>query len=227
MLEQLSASRAARRIPPGRVFLAAALHGAVIFGAVKVTGKPADQEAPRRVDLIQVAFHSPDPEPETSAPEQSELAAAPSLDAFLTPPVDVPPAIPLLVPGPAIDLASLRRSTTAADLLRATAPVRSSGLVLASGDVDEPAAVIRQPSPRYPPVLQQAGFEGRVMLEFIIDTTGHPEPASLRVIERSRDGFDAAALETIEHSLFRPARVGGRPVRQRTLQWVVFRIAPD
>ena len=58
----------------------------------------------------------------------------------------------------------------------------------------------------------------------MIDTAGHPEPASIRVIERSREGFDAAALETIQHSLFRPARVRGGVVRQRTLQWVVFRI---
>ena len=90
--------------------------------------------------------------------------------------------------------------------------------------VDEPAAIIRQPSPRYPPVLQQAGIEGRVLLEFIIDSTGHPEAGSLRVIERSAAGFDGAALETIERSLFRPARFRGRAVRQRTLQAIVFRV---
>jgi TonB family protein len=227
MLEQLSASSAPRRIPPGRVLLAAAFHGAVIFGAIKATGTREEPRQPRQVDLIQVAAPTQDPEPETASPEQSEVAAAPSLDEFLTPPVDVPPAIPPLVAGPAFDLTALRRSEALTGLLLAVAPARAGGLVLAAGDVDEPASVVRQPSPRYPPVLQQAGFEGRVMLEFIIDTTGHPEPASLRIIERSREGFDAAALETIEHSLFRPARVAGKPVRQRTLQWVVFRIVPQ
>ena len=228
MLEQLSASRATRRIPPGRVLLAAAVHGAVILGAVKVTGNRTDPKEPgRQVELIHVAVPSPDPEPETPSAEQSEVTAAPSLDEFLTPSVDVPPTIPPLVAGPAFDLSSLRRSEVLTGLLVAVTSARSAGLVLAAGDVDEPASVLRQPSPPYPPVLQQAGFEGRVLLEFIIDTTGHPELASLRVIEHSREGFDAAALETIEHSLFRPARVGGRLVRQRTLQWVVFRIAPE
>jgi TonB family protein len=227
MLDLLSASRASRRLQPGRVLLAAALHSAIILGAVKATGKPADSKEARRVELIQLPAPPGDPEPETAAPEQSEVTAAPSLDDFLAPPVDVPPAIPPLVPGPAFDLSVLRRSDAPTGLLLAVAPARAAGLVLAAGDVDEPASVLRQPSPRYPPVLQQAGFEGRVLLEFVIDTTGHPEPGSLRVIERTREGFDAAAVETIEHSLFRPARVGGKPVRQRTLQWVVFRMAPE
>ena len=93
--------------------------------------------------------------------------------------------------------------------------------------VDEPAVVVHQPSPRYPPALQQAGREGRVLVEFIIDTTGHLEGASLRVLESSHPGFEAAAGETIRRSVFRPAKVRGEPVRQRTIQAVTFRILPD
>jgi protein TonB len=98
--------------------------------------------------------------------------------------------------------------------------------VLAAAQVDEPAVVLHQPSPRYPPVLQQAGIEGRVLLEFIIDTTGHMETESLRVLETSNPGFNAAAGETVRRSIFRPARVHGGAVRQRTIQSIAFRIVP-
>jgi protein TonB len=141
--------------------------------------------------------------------------------------VDVPPSIPPLIPGPAFTVSALRRALEPGALLRVAPGSGGGDRIRAVGEVDEPASVLLQPAPRYPPVLQAAGLEGRVLLEFVIDTAGHPEPASLRIIERSREGFDAAALETLERSLFRPARVGGRTVRQRTLQWVVFRIAPS
>jgi len=101
------------------------------------------------------------------------------------------------------------------------------GAVLAQAEVDQPAEAIHQPKPRYPPVLQHAGIEGRVLVEFIIDTVGHVEPTSLRVVESSNAGFEAAAGETLRRSVFRPARVQGRPVRQRAIQVVAFRITPE
>ena len=76
-------------------------------------------------------------------------------------------------------------------------------------------------------MLQHAGIEGRVMVEFIIDTTGHMEAPSLRVLESSNPGFDLAAGGTVRRSVFRPARVHGSPVRQRTIQSIAFRIVPD
>lgn len=225
MLEQLASSRASRRLQPGRVLLAAALHGLVIFGAIRATAPAGDRSAGRQIPVIDMVLPaSRDPEPVTAPDDGAAVVAAPALDDFLSPPLDVPPSIPPITPGPAFDLKGLRRGLEPGTILRGAPGAGASGHILAAGEVDEPASVLLQPSPRYPPVLKAAGLEGRVLLEFVIDTTGHPEPASLRVIERTREGFDAAALETLERSLFRPARVGGRKVRQRTLQWVGFRI---
>jgi protein TonB len=144
-------------------------------------------------------------------------------------PTDALTSIPPVTPGPAIDPAMLRRILASG--IPGSNPAGGDSLalhrVLAAGQVDEAAVVVHQPSPRYPPVLQQAGIEGRVLVEFIIDTAGHMEAASLRVLESSNPGFDAAAGETVARSLFRPARVRGAPVRQRTVQSIVFRIAPE
>jgi len=223
MLDRLSASRAPGRLAPGRVLLAAALHGAVIFGAIKATAPDAAPPAPREVRLVDLVLSSPDPEPAAASAEPEGIAAAPQLEELIAPPSDVPVTIPPIKAGPALDLSRFRTIAPGPT----AAPAGTPGMearIIAAGEADDPASVLYQPSPRYPPVLQAAGLEGKVLLEFVIDTAGHPEPASLRVIERTREGFDAAALETIQRSLFRPARVRGTVVRQRTLQWVVFRI---
>jgi protein TonB len=132
-----------------------------------------------------------------------------------------------VIDGPALDPERVRRILGTPGL---PGPVSGDSAgpdrIFAAAIVDEPAAALRQPAPRYPPALQQAGIEGRVLLEFVIDTTGHAEAASLRVIETS-NGFDAAAMEAVERSLFRPARVRGRPVRQLTRQAIAFRIGRE
>ena len=64
-------------------------------------------------------------------------------------------------------------------------------------------------------------------MEFIIDTTGRLEPGSTKVLASTHRGLEAAARETLERSLFRPARLAGRALRQRTLQAIAFRLRPD
>ena len=85
-----------------------------------------------------------------------------------------------------------------------------------------PAALISEPAPRYPPVLQQIGLSGRVLLQFVVDTTGHVELASIHVIESTHEGFEPPAREVVAAAIFHPARLGSRPVRQLAQQGVRF-----
>lgn len=226
MLDKLSASGAHRRVEPGRVMLAAAAHLLVIFGAIRLTTPEEGPVGARVVRVVDMVLEQPNPAPETapvtSAAAETEIVTAPVLE-LLAPPPEVPLGIPAIVKTPPIDASVLRRAVAAIPVSREGAAA-AAGRIVSAGEADDPASVLFQPAPRYPPVLQAAGLEGRVLLEFVIDTTGHAEPASLRVIERTAEGFDVAARETIEHSLFRPGRIRGRLVRQRTLQWVAFRI---
>jgi TonB family protein len=89
-----------------------------------------------------------------------------------------------------------------------------------------PAAVVSQPPPRYPAPLQALGIEGRVLVEFVIDTSGHVEPGSVRALESTHPAFEKAAHEAMIKSLFQPARLSGHPVRQLTRQAVEFVAAP-
>jgi TonB family protein len=86
----------------------------------------------------------------------------------------------------------------------------------------QPAAVVSQPLPRYPAILAAIGIEGRVIVEFVIDTMGKVEPASIRAAESTHPAFESAARATMLASVFRPARLGIRPVRQLTRQSVRF-----
>ncbi|HXG98653.1 MAG TPA: energy transducer TonB [Gemmatimonadales bacterium] len=85
--------------------------------------------------------------------------------------------------------------------------------VYADGAVDERAEIVSAPPLDYPPALRQAGLQGRVTVQAVIDTLGRAEPASLKVITHPNTAFDQSARAYVLHVVFRPARVKGRTVR--------------
>jgi protein TonB len=90
--------------------------------------------------------------------------------------------------------------------------------------VDQPAMVVSQPTPEYPAVLKAAQLEGRVVLEFVVDTMGAVEPHSVTVLESTHPGFGRSAVESVLGSRFTPAKIRGAAVRQVVRQGVSFRI---
>ncbi len=86
----------------------------------------------------------------------------------------------------------------------------------------EPAVLISQPEPKYPPVLEEARLSGVVVLRFVVDTTGRVEGASIRVIESTHEAFEASARESVAGAVFRPAHLGARAVRQLAEQPIRF-----
>lgn len=229
MFDKLLSSRTKREVAPVRGLMVAAVHGVLIAGAIRATTVPPPAPPPPRMDTTAFITETPRAIPAVpsgpSSPGSAFVELRP-LDLTLAP-ANMPTTLPPIDPGPPFDPDRLRRVLSVGGPGPTRGDSTGFGGVLAQADVDQPAEAIHQPKPKYPPVLQQAGLEGRVLVEFIIDTLGHVEPASLRVLESSNAGFEAAAGETLRRSVFRPARVQGRPVRQRTIQAVGFRIAPD
>lgn len=229
MFDKLLSSRTKREVAPVRGLMVAAVHGVLIAGAIRATTPPPPAPPPPRIDTTVFIteplrlIHATPGGPSSPGGVTVEFRPIDLPPA----PTDIPTMLPPIDPGPSLDPDRLREVLSVGGPGPTRGDSTSLGGVLAQAEVDQPAEVIHQPKPRYPPVLQQAGIEGRVLVEFIIDTLGHTEPASLRVLESSNPGFEAAAGETLRRSVFRPARVQGRPVRQRTIQAVAFRIAPD
>lgn len=79
-------------------------------------------------------------------------------------------------------------------------------------------------SPRYPDILRQAGVEGEVLAQFVVDTTGHVETTSFRVLKSSHELFSIAVKQALQGMRFLPAEVGGRKVRQLVEQPFSFSI---
>lgn len=100
----------------------------------------------------------------------------------------------------------------------------SSGDPWRSEMVQEAPVLLAIPVPAYPPRLREAGIQGEVIVEAVVDTLGRVEPASLRIVTSDQTGFEAAAAASIRVALFRPARVFGRPVRVLVRVPVAFRL---
>jgi TonB family protein len=96
--------------------------------------------------------------------------------------------------------------------------------VYSQATVDERAEIVSAPPLDYSPALRQAGLQGRVTVQAVIDTLGHAEPASLKVIARPNTAFDQSARDYVLHAVFRPARVKGRAVRVLVTVPVDYRI---
>jgi hypothetical protein len=96
--------------------------------------------------------------------------------------------------------------------------------------------VIRQPRPRYPVVLDDRRVEAVVVVEFVVDTTGHVDvgtikdrwPADRPRLRGELGAYYRTFLRTVSSALedarFEPARIGGCPVRQRARMPFVFKL---
>ena len=109
---------------------------------------------------------------------------------------------------------------------QATTLMGTNGTTYAVTEVDQPVQIISVPEPRYPKTLRDSLISGRVELQYVVDTAGHAEPNSIRVIDKTHEGFVEPAKEAILAGVFRPARFRGRLVRQLVQQRINFAARP-
>ncbi len=102
---------------------------------------------------------------------------------------------------------------------REITPSSPTLIVTDSAAVDEPPRLLASPPLQYPDV----GIEGVVVLEFVIDTTGHAEPSSITVIESPYPAFSDLAKDAVLVSVYSPGRTDGVPVAVRVRESLTFR----
>ena len=88
--------------------------------------------------------------------------------------------------------------------------------------VDRVAAVAGGCAPRFPHQLSQAGIEGSVLAEFVIDASGRAEVSSFRALASKHVLFENAVRSALRCLRFAPAEVAGRRVRQLVHQPFTF-----
>jgi protein TonB len=125
-----------------------------------------------------------------------------------------------------------RLAVTAA--LAAAAPAALAAQDGAAAPVAEGAAEQRPQAvpgsclqPTYPVQMRAARIEGRVLLQFVVDTTGRIEPSSVVVLQSTHQLFASAARRALLTCRYRPGRFGGRPARVRVETPYTFRITAE
>lgn len=192
-------------------FFSLMIHGGVIAGAVYATLTSGKSEDTGPIDTMMV-YVSQQEEQKQEEPEPVVLDVQ-QFKGFQT--IAAPTEIPTDIPE--IDLKETfdpkNYSGVGVEGGIASGVALGSDQVFLESVVEEKPERLTGPSLQYPDLLRQAGVQGRVLVQGVIDTTGRAIPNTVRVVQSPHPGFDEAAKRLMLQSLFRPGRVGGRAVK--------------
>jgi protein TonB len=202
--------------------LSLAIHAAIVTAALVATRQVAQLTGPGII--VDTSVHwvpPPAPPPARRCPCPPPPILFPGVNPMSDP--AVPPDLPPVQAPPAWDPRAPADPGAPPLGIPPGSPL-SSGPALEPRLVDEPPVMLSHPEPRYPEILRQAGLEGRVVLEAVIDTAGRAEPGAVSVVSASNPLFGDAARQVVLGARFRPGRVAGRAVRVRVRIPVTFDI---
>ena len=142
------------------------------------------------------------------------------LDNGVPVPASLPPAIHHIPPS--AGTRSRNPSGAGAGVGSVRAGGRGGGGGGGGGDYT-PATYLDNPPPAYPLAARLAGHTGIVLLEVIVNDSGHP--TAVTVARSSGDPvLDRAAVTAVRRWRFHPALAAGRPVTARVEFPVRFRL---
>jgi TonB family protein len=79
-------------------------------------------------------------------------------------------------------------------------------------------------APPYPESMLRRRVEGSVMVQYVVDTTGHVDTTSFRVLFATHMDFAKSVKNTLPLMRFHPAMMSNKPVAQLVEQPFVFKI---
>jgi TonB family protein len=241
MLDVLIASGARPQLQARWLTTSTLTHGLIISLAVLATRSALEHTRPAAMDQAILLFVPKPPPPALEVKHEPAPAvvsvAEPPPKGFQT--VVAPQDIPQVIPP--VDLG--QRPLDPRDFTgRGVEGGIAAGVVGGTGVVDpgelgdanaiyeatlqddrfQPAIMVVPPEPKYPKLADAIGIEGRVSLEFVIDTLGRVEPASILILQSTHEVFDSSARAAIAKAAFRPARLSSHPVRQLTRESIRY-----
>jgi TonB family protein len=234
-------SRAAAETPFGGAALSAGVH-VVLMSVALALG--AAREPPRLVLAPErISGYLPLPPSVQPAPEVGPRDRTPSTSArqrtasrrvrrALRPPtvdVDVSaltlPAVTVEIDyvAQAVDFEELRRTGGVGRTAGGTSERGHPGGVYLAHQVEKVAVALpSSPQPAYPESLLRRRRQGRVAIEFVIDTLGRVDTTSVRVLDSAHPMFTLAVRDVLPYLQFLPAEAGGRKVPMRVAQPFAF-----
>lgn len=235
MFNNLLESKPKKQRSVGGIVISGVLHAILITAAVYGTLQAKEQlDKPKaeKVEFVEMKKkEEPPPPKEEPKPLPKDVVVAPPPPKgfqVLTAPIKVPDVLP--------DIDLSKKVTDEADFTgKGVAGGKASGVVGGTAppvNTDQPyfefqvekqvSQVQNGVGPRFPDMLKSANIEGEVLAQFVVDTTGHYESGTFKVLKSSHDLFTSAVRNALPNMRFYPAEVGGRKVKQLVQQPFTF-----
>lgn len=234
MFNSLLESRPRKSSRLGGSIVSTATHVGLIAGIVAVTANAGvAREVPEEQNLIYTA--PPPPPPPPVVLPRDRIVAPPQEKGFptLTAPIEIPDVIPPIDFTKAITrddawtgIGKPGGSPDGAIGGVAAAPAPDG--VFTRETVDRFVVMLPgSTGPAYPEMLRAAGVEGSVLAQFVVDTSGRADVATLRILQSDHALFSDAVKSVLPKLRFAPAEVGGTKVRQLVQQPFRFGLDRD
>lgn len=232
MFDTLIESKPKKQRTVGQTVFSLIFHGLMIGLAVKITAGAADAalNGPKDTTLVFLEPPKTTPPPPTPPPKDMIVSANPPPKGFQT--VVAPEQIPTEIPPVNLNEHALDpkdftgkgvEGGIAAGVTGGTGPVEI-GQTFLEAQVDDPPQLISAGPQLFPPAMRAAGIAGKVSMQFVVDISGHVEPASLKVLSSTHPAFVEPAKQMLLKSLYKPGKVKGTPVRVLVQQVINFTI---
>ncbi|WP_396220599.1 energy transducer TonB [Gemmatimonas sp.] len=234
MFQTLIASRATRTRSVGGSMVSVAVHASIVGALVVATAQTTVARVAEQRETA-VKFTTTTPPPTTPAVAPKVFPAAPVAKGFavLRAPIDIATSLPAvdvsLPPTNVDDFTGIGKPGGRANGLEGgTGVAPAVNGVFLQNEVEKPVMVLPGTTgPAYPEMLRTAGIEGHVMAQFVVDSTGRVQLATLQVLESQHPLFTAAVRTALSRMRFLPAEAGGARVAQLVQQSFQFTVRHD
>ncbi len=225
MFDNLIETKKKKQRTVGGTIISVVIHavaiGAAVYGTLNAREAILEKPKAEKVDFVTVKKEEPKQEPEKAPPPPEVTVAPPPPKGFqvLAAPVNIPDVIP--------DIDLSKKVTDEADFTgKGVAGGVGRGVVGGTGSANNEGAYFEfqvektalgdpgNPRPSYPSMLQSAGVEGKVLAQFVVDTSGRADMSTFKVLESSHELFTQAVRQALPRYHFFPAEIGGKKVRQ-------------
>ena len=197
---------------------------------------PPRKAEPQKVHVAPPkAPHAP-PKPQPARyvpPKAPRMIAAPTKVAVTLPPAN-PTAAPITevspVPDPGPPSPPAKADNSGSDKAGKGGGTGDGDAKAASNEtfnenqVEKVVQRVTASAPRYPDSMKGAGITGEVVVRYIVGTNGRVESGSIEIVSSTNRAFSDAVRTALMNARFRPAEVGGRPVRQLVEEPYTFKL---
>src|SRR5262245_45151675 len=221
MLGVLLESKAVRQRRDGGAALSVATHLAIVGFVAVVTAKPAVHREKDPVTIVRftppVVRELPKPRPATpTIPTTGPWSPVPIFPVVTKVPTSIPP-IDLAVPNdPTPNEIAFGDPRSGIGRLGGAdfggGEPKSRGNAEWNG-TETMMRLVVSAKPRYPERLRIAGVNGRVLIRFVVDTTGRVDVAAVQILESTHDLFITAVRDILPALRFKPSEANGQRVR--------------